>query len=135
MSDIRENLVNDILPQVEAKRKAMLDVFSATKELKEALASDNRMITKETLRKRGQALERAAMCDQMIEQLVAKSEESSKYSFMLLLKGDFKGSGIFDRSVEPLKEQVSQLILIWNKILELDKDMSQKVAGKTSFYG
>ncbi len=135
MSSVREKLIEEIMPQVEAKRRAMLDVFSATRELKEALLTDNRMVIKEVIRKRGQALERAAMCDQMIEQMVTKSDESAKRSFALLLKGDFNGSGILDKSAEPLKEQISTLMLIWNKIIELDKEMSQKIAGKTSFYG
>ncbi len=135
MSETRLRLIEDIMPQIEAKRRAMLDVFSATKDLQEALASDNRMVIKETLRTRGLALERAVMCDQMIEQIVANSDESAKYSFMLLLKGDFNGCGLIDESVEPLKEQISGLIMIWNKIIELDKEMSTKIAGKTSFYG
>ncbi len=128
-------VMDKIIPILSEKQQYIKEMYSSTKLLEECMQNDDRQSSKEILKQRAVAMERAIECDKKIHTILKNQKAIKINAFMPLLKGDFKKSSYAeDARFKDVIERVSLMREFWLKIVEIDKKMSTRIMGKSSFY-
>ncbi len=121
--------------ELKCKYRHMSLVLDETKLLKQALEENNKFASKESLSCRAKHLEEVKGCDRRILQKVDEMGVISVFRANLLLRNQIAESGLAEQ--DEFKDCIvltGGIRSVWERIVEVDKLMSQRVVGKQSYY-
>lgn len=129
-----QELWTELLKQLQGRYQALNEVFRITKEIADALSRDDRVAVQMLLEMRQEELDHLAKSEEKIYMLLECVDQQERAEILALLKGEQKVSP--DASFEEKKcgEIGENIRRNLEKVLELDRMVSVKLAGKDSFY-
>lgn len=130
-----QELWTEVLIQAQGRYRVLNEVLQVTKEIADALSRDDRVSVQMLLGMRQDEINNLSRSEQSIFTLLGCAGREEKEEIQALLRGD--GQTTEEDSFE--KRKIGEIgqnnKKIRNKIVELDRAISTKLAGKDSFYG
>ncbi|MCI8599444.1 MAG: hypothetical protein HFJ10_13560 [Lachnospiraceae bacterium] len=129
-----QELWTEILMQAQTRYRVLDEVLRVTKEIADALSRDDRVSVQMLLGMRQDEIQSLYENEQRIYRLLECASKSEKEEMLELLQGD--GENLEEDSFEKKKvgEIGRNIKRNREKIIDLDRAISTKLAGKDSFY-
>ena len=136
---MNKEYINELLTVVAAqqqkKHRHMIEVQQLTKELGEGLSNDDKVSAAMILEMRGAELEEVHACDDFIQNLLSGAPEDIGQALMDILGGGSTEGHFGDGNLWERIEETAQLTRrIWKQTVDLDRRLSQRLAGSDSYY-
>lgn len=133
MDNRKEELLTEILRRVQRNYVRIVEIERLTKDLGDAFSRNDQESAQLLMKMRQEEMERTSETKAEIRMLIqsAESEEQEK------LRGWLAGEGRHQPDsfeAKKILELSSQLALILNRTIDIDKAINQKLAGKDSYY-
>lgn len=129
-----QELWTELLKQLQGRYQALNEVFRITKEIADALSRDDRVAVQMLLEMRQEELDHLAKSEEKIYMLLECVDQQERAEILALLKGEQKVSpdaSFGEKKCGEIGENIRRNL---EKVLELDRMVSVKLAGKDSFY-
>ncbi len=129
-----QELWMELLKQVQRRYQSVNEVFRVTKEIADVLSRDDRVAAQMLLGMRQEEIDHLVESEEKIYLLLECVDQQERASILALLKGEREA--LSDASFEEKKigEIGNNIRRNLEKIVELDRMVSVKLAGKDSFY-
>lgn len=129
-----QELWMELLKQVQRRYQSVNEVFRVTKEIADVLSRDDRVAAQMLLGMRQEEIDHLVESEEKIYLLLKCVDQQERASILALLKGEREA--LSDASFEEKKigEIGNNIRRNLEKIVELDRMVSVKLAGKDSFY-
>ena len=129
-----QELWMELLKQVQRRYQSVKEVFRVTKEIADVLSRDDRVAAQMLLGMRQEEIDHLVESEEKIYLLLECVDQQERASILALLKGEREA--LSDASFEEKKigEIGNNIRRNLEKIVELDRMVSVKLAGKDSFY-
>ena len=124
----------ELLKQMQRRYQSVNEVFRVTKEIADVLSRDDRVAAQMLLGMRQEEIDHLVESEEKIYLLLECVDQQERASILALLKGEREA--LSDASFEEKKigEIGNNIRRNLEKIVELDRMVSVKLAGKDSFY-
>lgn len=129
-----QELWTELLIQAQARYRILNEVFQVTKEIADTLSRDDRMSVQMLLGMRQDEINNLSRNEQSIFTLLQCASAEEKEELQGLLQGEKTASESDSFEKKKLAEIGQNNKKIRDKIVELDKAVNTKLAGKDSFY-
>lgn len=129
-----QELWTELLKQMQRRYGTVDEVFRVTKELTDALSRDDRMAAQMLLEMRQEELDHLSESEEKIYMLLECVDQQEREGILRLLKGERKASpeaSFEEKKIGEIGENIRRNL---EKVLELDRVISVRLAGKDSFY-
>lgn len=129
-----QELWTELLKQMQRRYGTVDEVFRVTKELTDALSRDDRMAAQMLLEMRQEELDHLSESEEKIYMLLECVDQQERDGILKLLKGERKASleaSFEEKKIGEIGENIRRNL---EKVLELDRIISVRLAGKDSFY-
>lgn len=129
-----QELWTELLKQMQRRYGTVDEVFRVTKELTDALSRDDRMAAQMLLEMRQEELDHFSESEEKIYMLLECVDQQEREEILKLLKGERKASpeaSFEEKKIGEIGENIRRNL---EKVLELDRVISVRLAGKDSFY-
>lgn len=129
-----QELWTELLKQMQRRYGTVDEVFRVTKELTDALSRDDRMAAQMLLEMRQEELDHLSESEEKIYMLLECVDQQEREEILKLLKGERKASpeaSFEEKKIGEIGENIRRNL---EKVLELDRVISVRLAGKDSFY-
>lgn len=129
-----QELWTELLKQMQRRYGTVDEVFRVTKELTDALSRDDRMAAQMLLEMRQEELDHLSESEEKIYMLLECVDQQEREGILRLLKGERKASpeaSFEEKKIGEIGENIRRNL---EKVLELDRIISVRLAGKDSFY-
>ncbi|NBK92444.1 hypothetical protein D5278_10755 [bacterium 1XD21-13] len=129
-----QELWMELLKQMQRRYQSVNEVFRVTKEIADVLSRDDRVAAQMLLGMRQEEIDHLVESEEKIYLLLECVDQQERASILALLKGEREA--LSDASFEEKKigEIGNNIRRNLEKIVELDRMVSVKLAGKDSFY-
>lgn len=134
MDTYEQELLIEIMKIMQMKYRHMNETLRLTKEMAEGLARDDKVTMQMLLEMRGAELEALGVCDKNINLLLEGTDEAVAGNMLSLLKGNIADDMKADLVAGNFVTIVQNTKHVLNQIIEVDKQMSCRLAGEDSFY-
>ncbi len=132
---MREEFILKITQDMQVRFKALLKVYSLTKELEASFKTDENTLIREVLLKRAFEIENCKNCDEEIARFVDSEKDVNKKDFLLFLKGDeSKSLYMKNKDLKELVKIIKDSKLLAQNIIQKDEELNRHIAGNKSFY-
>lgn len=123
----------EIMKKLQKKYGSLNEILKTTQEMQDALSRNDRVSMEMLISMRQEEIERAADCDRDIRYLLSvlapdKKERAKEW----LNQGTAKEAEGFE--AVKIGEIAASIRKVLDKTLQIDQQMSRRVAGKDSFY-
>lgn len=129
-----QELWTELLKQMQRRYGTVDEVFRVTKELTDALSRDDRMAAQMLLEMRQEELDHLSESEEKIYMLLECVDQQERNGILKLLKGERKASSEASFEEKKIGEIGENIRRNLEKVLELDRIISVRLAGKDSFY-
>lgn len=129
-----QELWTELLKQMQRRYGTVDEVFRVTKELTDALSRDDRMAAQMLLEMRQEELDHLSESEEKIYMLLECVDQQERDGILKLLKGERKASSEASFEEKKIGEIGENIRRNLEKVLELDRIISVRLAGKDSFY-
>lgn len=129
-----QELWTELLKQMQRRYGTVDEVFRVTKELTDALSRDDRMAAQMLLEMRQEELDHLSESEEKIYMLLECVDQQERNGILKLLKGERKVSSEASFEEKKIGEIGENIRRNLEKVLELDRVISVRLAGKDSFY-
>lgn len=129
-----QELWTELLKQMQRRYGTVDEVFRVTKELTDALSRDDRMAAQMLLEMRQEELDHLSESEEKIYMLLECVDQQERNGILKLLKGERKVSSEASFEEKKIGEIGENIRRNLEKVLELDRIISVRLAGKDSFY-
>ncbi|MCI8375797.1 MAG: hypothetical protein HFI29_10240 [Lachnospiraceae bacterium] len=129
-----QELWMELLKQMQGRYHSVNEAFRVTREIADALSRDDRVATQMLLGMRQEELDHLAQSEERIYLLLECVDQQERAGILALLKGEREASGEASFEEKKIGEIGNNIRRNLEKILELDRTVSVKLAGKDSFY-
>lgn len=129
-----QELWTELLKQMQRRYGTVDEVFRVTKELTDALSRDDRMAAQMLLEMRQEELDHLSESEEKIYMLLECVDQQEREGILKLLKGEQKAlseASFEEKKIGEIGENIRRNL---EKVLELDRIISVRLAGKDSFY-
>ncbi len=130
-----QELWTEVLIQAQARYRILNEVFQITKEIADTLSRDDRMSVQMLLGMRQDEINNLSRNEQNIYTLLQCASMEEREELQRLLRGEktiAEGDSFEKKKLGEIGQNNKK---IRDKIVELDRAVSTKLAGKDSFYG
>lgn len=133
MDNKKEELLSEILRRVQRNCVRMVEIERLTKELGDALSRNDQESAQLLIKMRQEEMEHTSETKAEIRMLLqsAEKEEQEKLKGWLAGEDKYQPDCFEERKIRELS---SQLLVVWNRTIGIDKAINQKLAGKDSYY-
>lgn len=123
----------EIMKKLQKKYGSMNEIFKTTQEMQDALARDDRVSLEMLIKMRQDEIDRAVDCDRDIQYLlsVLAPERREKVRDWLNHGTAKEQDGFEAVKIGEIAESIRKVL---ERTIQVDSRMSQRVAGKDSFY-
>lgn len=123
----------EIMKKLQKKYGSMNEIFKTTQEMQDALARDDRVSLEMLIKMRQDEIDRAVDCDRDIQYLLSVlAPERREQVRDWLNHGTAKEQDGFEAvKIGEIAESIRKVL---ERTIQVDSRMSQRVAGKDSFY-
>lgn len=129
-----QELWTELLKQLQTRYQAVNEVFRITKEIADILSRDDRVAAQMLLEMRQEELDRLANSEEKIYMLLECADQQERAEILSLMKGERQASGEASFEEKKIGEIGENIRRNLEKVLELDRVISVRLAGKDSFY-
>ena len=129
-----QELWMELLKQMQGRYHSVNEAFRVTREIADALSRDDRVATQMLLGMRQEELDHLAQSEERIYLLLECVDQQERAGILALLKGEREASGEASFEEKKIGEIGNNIRRNLEKIVELDRMVSVKLAGKDSFY-
>lgn len=129
-----QELWTELLKQMHRRYEAVNEVFRVTKEIADALSRDDRVAAQMLLGMRQEEIEHLSESEDKIYMLLECVGPQERADILALLKGEREVAREASFEEKKLGEIGNNIRRNLEKILEVDRVVSVKLAGKDSFY-
>lgn len=129
-----QELWTELLKQLQTRYQAVNEVFRITKEIADILSRDDRVAAQMLLEMRQEELDRLAKSEEKIYMLLECAGHQERADILSLMKGERQASGKASFEEKKIGEIGENIRRNLEKVLELDRIISVRLAGKDSFY-
>lgn len=129
-----QELWTELLKQLQTRYQAVNEVFRITKEIADILSRDDRVAAQMLLEMRQEELDRLAKSEEKIYMLLECVGHQERVDILSLMKGERQASGKASFEEKKIGEIGENIRRNLEKVLELDRIISVRLAGKDSFY-
>lgn len=129
-----QELWTELLKQLQRRYQAVNEVFRITKEIADVLSRDDRVAAQMLLEMRQEELDRLAKSEEKIYMLLECVDQQERADILSLMKGERQASGEASFEEKKIGEIGENIRRNLEKVLELDRVISVRLAGKDSFY-
>lgn len=129
-----QELWTELLKQMQRRYQAVNEVFRVTGEIADALSRDDRVAAQMLLGMRQEELDHLSVTEENIYTLLECASPKERTEILSLLKGEREASGEASFEEKRIGEIGKDIRRNLKKIVELDRMVSIKLAGKDSFY-
>lgn len=129
-----QELWTEILKQMHRRYGAVNEVFRLTKEIADALSRDDRVAAQMLLGMRQGEIEHLSESEEKIYILLQCVGQQERADILAFLKGEREASKEASFEEKKIGEIGNNIRRNLEKIVELDRVVSVKLAGKDSFY-
>lgn len=129
-----QELWTELLKQMHRRYQTADEVFRVTKEIADALSRDDRMAAQMLLGMRQEELDHLSESKEKIFLLLECAGHQERTEILNLLEGKRKaspGAAFEEKKIGEIGENIRRSL---ERIVELDRMISVKLAGKDSFY-
>lgn len=128
-----QGILVEIMKKLQKKYNSVNEICKTTQEMQEALSRDDRVSMQMLISMRQSDIDTATDCDRDIRYLLSVLAPKKRDQVRGWLNiGDAKESDGFEAvKIGEIAESIRKVL---NKTLQIDQRMSQRVAGKDSFY-
>lgn len=134
MKSYEEELFTEIAKLTQRKYAHMNEVLRLTQEMTEGLSRDDKVTVQMLLGMRGDELEAITDCNGKIELLLQGAEGGLQDRMRTLLKGQLTEEAAEHNMADVIRRNVQKTNNVLSQTIELDKRMSFRLAGESSFY-
>ena len=123
----------EIMKKLQKKYGSMNEIFKTTQEMQDALARDDRVSLEMLIKMRQDEIDRAVDCDRDIQYMLSvHAPERREQVRDWLNHGTAKEQDGFEAvKIGEIAESIRKVL---ERTIQVDSRMSQRVAGKDSFY-
>lgn len=133
MDNRKDELLSEILRRVQRNYVRMVEIERLTKELGDALSRNDQESTQLLMKMRQEEMEHVSEVKSEIRMLLQSAETEEQDKLKSWLAGDEKCQpDCFE--AKKILELSSQITLVLNRTISIDKAINQKLAGKDSYY-
>lgn len=133
MDNRKDELLSEILRRVQRNCVRIVEIERLTKELGDALSRNDQESAQLLIKMRQEEMERASETKAEIRMLLQSAEEDEQEKLKVWLAGEDKYQpDCFE--AKKILELSSQMALVLNRTISIDKAINQKLAGKDSYY-
>lgn len=129
-----QELLVEILKQLQRRYQAVNEAFRVTKEMADVLSRDDRVAAQMLLEMRQEELDHLSESEEKIYILLECVDQQERSELLALLKGERKASPEASFEKKKIGEIGENIRRNLEKVLELDRVISVRLAGKDSFY-
>lgn len=129
-----QELWTELLRQVQGRYQSVNEAFRVTREIADALARDDRVAAQMLLGMRQEELDHLAQSEERIYLLLECVNRQERLEILALLKGEreaLEEASFEEKKIGEIENNIRRSL---KKLLELDRAVSVKLAGKDSFY-
>lgn len=133
MDNRKDELLSEILKRVQRNCVRMVELERLTKELGDALSRNDQESAQLLMKMRQEEMEHTTETKAEIKMLLqsATGEEQEKLRSWLAGEERYPAEGFEAKKIVELS---SQMALVLNRTISIDKAINQKIAGKDSYY-
>ncbi len=132
MNEMQE-LIQEILTGMQRRYRGMSEIERLTKELADTLSSGDRESAQLLLNMRQSEMEKVGDVDHALREMLHVLEPEKREYIAGLMNGN-EQSGYDSPEEEKIVRMAEQTSRILERIIVVDKILSQKLAGKDSYY-
>ena len=132
MNEMQE-LIQEILTDMQRRYRGMSEIERLTKELADTLSSGDRESAQLLLNMRQSEMEKVGDVDHALREMLHVLEPEKREYIAGLMNGN-EQSGYDSPEEEKIVRMAEQTSRILERIIVVDKILSQKLAGKDSYY-
>ncbi len=132
MNEMQE-LIQEILTGMQRRYRGMSEIERLTKELADTLSSGDRESAQLLLNMRQSEMEKVGDVDHALREMLHVLESEKREYIAGLMNGN-EQSGYDSPEEEKIVRMAEQTSRILERIIVVDKILSQKLAGKDSYY-
>lgn len=129
-----QELLVEILKQLQRRYQAVNEAFRVTKDMADVLSRDDRVAAQMLLEMRQEELDHLSESEEKIYILLECVDQQERSELLALLKGERKASSEASFEEKKIGEIGENIRRNLEKVLELDRIISVRLAGKDSFY-
>lgn len=129
-----QELWTELLKQMHRRYGAVNEVFRVTKEIADALSRDDRVAAQMLLGMRQEEIDHLLESEEKIYMLLECAGPLERGGILALLKGEREAAKEASFEEKKIGEIGNNIRRNLEKIVELDRMVSVKLAGKDSFY-
>lgn len=129
-----QELWTELLKQMHRRYQAVDEVFRLTKEIADTLSRDDRVAAQMLLGMRQEELDHLTESKEKIYLLLECANQQERTEILALLEGKREASGEASFEEKKIGEIGENIRRNLEKIVEVDRMISVKLAGKDSFY-
>ncbi len=129
-----QELWTELLKQMQRRYQSVNEVFRVTGEIADILSRDDRVAAQMLLEMRQEELDHLSASEENIYALLDCMSKEERAGVLALMKGERKLSGEASFEEKKIGEIGENIRRNLEKIVELDRVISTKLAGKDSFY-
>lgn len=129
-----QELWTELLRQVQGRYQSVNEAFRVTREIADALSRDDRVAAQMLLGMRQEELDHLAQSEERIYLLLECVNRQERLEILALLKGEreaLEEASFEEKKIGEIENNIRRSL---KKLLELDRAVSVKLAGKDSFY-
>lgn len=128
-----QGILVEIMKKLQKKYGSMNEIFKTTQEMQDALARDDRVSLEMLINMRQEEIDHAVDCDRDIQYLLSVlASERREQVRDWLNHGTAKEQDGFE--AVKISEIAGSIRKVLERTIQVDSRMSQRVAGKDSFY-
>lgn len=133
MDNRREELLSEILRRVQRNCMRIVEIERLTRELGDALSRNDQESAQILMKMRQEEMEQTSETKAEIRMLLETAEGEDREKLRGWLAGEDKYEpDCFE--ARKIQELSSQMMLVLNRTISIDKAINQKLAGKDSYY-
>lgn len=129
-----QELWTELLKQAQGRYQVMNEVFRLTQEMADALSRDDRVAAQMLLEMRQNELDQLSESEELIFKLLECASKQERSEILKLLRGERHATPEDSFEEQKLGEIGINIRRNLERIVELDRVVSTRLAGKDSFY-
>lgn len=129
-----DSIACEIMKQYQKKLGAVNEIYRLTQEIDQLLAVDDRGSTQLVLEMRQEEMDKVERCSvdiAYLEESMAPDERNRLRQILTVTGGEIYAEKLEEKKIWEIDRQIKQVL---QRVTELDKRLSLRIAGKDSFY-